>query len=154
MVITGSPRQDTNMRRSTTALTRRSIQKVWEAILWKAYSPGLGDSCARTTSGCLRAKSWVVACRVLLATQCLGGVDLAPPTMAESSFLAFVGDHEGGNSARLPGQASILQARGRMARFKGLLLLKHSQKSESAFRDTKIWSDLGASKSPGPPSRK
>ena len=100
-----------------------SLNQKVNAILWKAYRMP-----SRKNYG------------LLLAEYCwrrsvLGGPDLAPQTMAESSFLAFVGDHEGGSSARLPGQASFLQARGRMARFKGLLLLKHSQKRESGFRD-------------------
>ena len=82
-------------------------------------------------------KLWTAACGVLLAAQCVGGADLAPQTMAESSFLAFVGDHEGGCAARVLGEASFLQARGRMSRFVGCLLLKHSQEHESGLRDTK-----------------
>ena len=37
--------------------------------------------------------------------------------MAESSILALIGNHEGSNSKRLPGEASIIQTRGRVSGF-------------------------------------
>ena len=116
--------EGTNMRRSTTASTRRSMQKVWKPILRKAYSPGFGDSCARTTSGCLRAKTMGCCLQSIAGDVVPWGSRPCPPDNGRKQFSGV--DHEGGSSTRLPGQASFLQARDRMARFKGLLLLKHS----------------------------
>ena len=96
VAITGSARQDKIQIREGQPRQEPEDQYRREDLgtnLGKTYFPEFADSCTRTTKGCLRVKIMDCCLRNIGGDTISWGSRLpSPPTMAESSFLAFVGD--------------------------------------------------------------